>query len=373
MGNDKFIELVSKQLTDDISPAESAELKHLISTYPACKKQYDELCTYWEHTDTEYTDDATAFQKIQDKISKREAAGENKAEDEDEIAQIFPLPVIKKNNSITRFWPAAAAAVILLAGGLYFLEAPTSQHEQDGSTLGWQQKTTKKGAKSIITLPDGTSVTLNSESTLRYPAAFTGQTREVTLTGEAFFDVTKDHEHPFIIHTDKMNVKVLGTAFDVKSYPNDAVSETTLIRGAIEVTLKDRPSDRIILKPKEKLIVTNDAATIKKTQRKGAVNDTTPAAQYVLTSLSYIRQNDSTVSETSWINNRFAFNDDNFATLAKKMERWYGVDIVFKNEAAKQYHFSGVFENDTIADALMALQRIEKFRYKIEGTTIYID
>jgi transmembrane sensor len=184
--------------------------------------------------------------------------------------------------------------------------------------FGLAAKNHKERRKINHHLPDGTSVTLNSESTLRYPAAFTGQTREVTLTGEAFFDVIKDHEHPFIIHTDKMNVKVLGTAFDVKSYPNDAVSETTLIRGAIEVTLKDRPSDRIILKPKEKLIVTNDAATIKKTQGKGAVNDTTPAAQYVLTSLSYIRQNDSTVSETSWINNRFAFDDDNFATLAKK-------------------------------------------------------
>ncbi|TFF38906.1 FecR family protein [Mucilaginibacter psychrotolerans] len=373
MGNDKFIELVSKQLTDDISPAESAELKHLISTYPAYKKQYDELSTYWEHTDTEYTDDATAFQKIQDKISKRETAGENKAEDEDEIAQIVPLPLVKKNNSITRFWPAAAAAVILLAGGAYFFKERAPQYKTDASTLGWQQKTTNKGAKSIITLCDGTRVTLNSESTLKYPAAFNGQTREVTLTGEAFFDVTKDHQHPFIIHTNKMNVKVLGTAFDVKSYPNDDVSETTLIRGAIEVTLKDRPSDRIILKPKEKLIVTNAAATIKKSPGKGAANDTTPAAQYVLTSLSYIRQNDSTVSETSWINNRFAFDNDNFATLGKKMERWYGVDIVFNNEAAKEYHFSGVFENDTVADALKALQRIEKFRYKIEGSTIYIN
>src|ERR1019366_6846207 len=103
--------------------------------------------------------------------------------------------------------------------------------------------------KSKIVLSDGSVVTLNSETTLRYPAEFNGQTREVYLDGEAFFDVAKDHKHPFIVHAGKMNVRVLGTAFNIKSYANDATSETTLIRGAIEVTMSDRPSDRIILKP----------------------------------------------------------------------------------------------------------------------------
>jgi transmembrane sensor len=371
MGNDKFIELVSKHLTNEITPAESAELKHLITNSPAYKQQFDDLGMYWDHTDNEYTDDAIAFQKIQDKIKKLEDKGESEPEDN---AIIFPLTSPAKNKSIFRLWPAAAAAIVLVATGLYLLNifVFSAADPNEISTAGWQQKITAKGAKSIITLSDGTRITLNSQSTLKYPANFSGHTRDVTLSGEAYFDVEKDKEHPFIIHTDKMNVRVLGTTFNVRSYPLDTDSETTLINGAIEVTLKDRPADRIILKPKEKLIVKNNNAEDPTKPAETGAGGSKPGAQYVLTTLNYIGGKDSSVSETSWIHNRFSFENDSFAVLAEKMERWYGVDIQFKNNKAKQYNFSGVFENDTIEQALNALRDIEKFDYKISGSTIYI-
>ncbi|MBD1366808.1 FecR family protein [Mucilaginibacter sp. ZT4R22] len=369
MGNDKFIELVSKHLTNDITPAESAELKHLITYFPAYKQQFDDLGMYWDHTDNEYTDDAIAFQKIQDKIKKLEDKGESEPED-----SVIILPIAPSPKRIFRLWPAAAAAIVLVAAGLYLLNifVFSANDSPEISTAGWQQKVTAKGAKSILTLSDGTRITLNSQSTLKYPANFSGDTREVTLSGEAYFDVKKDKEHPFIIHTDKMNVRVLGTTFNVRSYPRDTVSETTLINGAIEVTLKDRPADRIILKPNEKLIVKNDNAGDSKKLPDAVNAGGTPGAQYVLTTLNYIGGKDSSVSETSWIHNRFSFENDSFAVLAEKMERWYGVDIQFKNNKARQYNFSGVFENDTIEQALNALRDIEKFDYKISGSTIYI-
>jgi transmembrane sensor len=371
MGNDKFIELVSKHLTNEITPAESAELKHLITNSPAYKQQFDDLGMYWDHTDNEYTDDAIAFQKIQDKIKKLEDKGESEPEDS---ALIFPLTSPAKNKSIFRLWPAAAAAIVLVATGLYLLNVFifSAADPNEISTAGWQQKITAKGAKSIIILSDGTRITLNSQSALKYPANFSGHTRDVTLSGEAYFDVEKDKDHPFIIHTDKMNVRVLGTTFNVRSYPLDTVSETTLISGAIEVTLKDRPADRIILKPKEKLIVKNSSVEDPAKPAETGNGGSKPGAQYVLTTLNYIGGKDSSVSETSWIHNRFTFENDSFAVLAEKMERWYGVDIQFKNNKARQYNFSGVFENDTIEQALNALRDIEKFDYKISGSTIYI-
>jgi transmembrane sensor len=369
MGNDKFIELVSKHLTNEITQAESAELKHLITNFPAYKQQFDDLGMYWDHTDNEYTDDAIAFQKIQDKIKKLEDKGEGSPEDG---GIIIPLTHSPKRKSIFRLWPAAA--IVLITAGAYLLNAYffSADNAQGISTAGWQQKVTAKGAKSIITLSDGTRITLNSQSTLKYPANFSGNTRDVTLSGEAYFEVEKDKEHPFIIHTDKMNVRVLGTTFNVRSYPLDTVSETTLINGAIEVTLKDRPADRIILKPKEKLIVKNSSVEDATKPIETGNGGSKPGAQYVLTTLNYIGGKDSSVSETSWIHNRFSFENDSFAVLAEKMERWYGVDIQFKNNKAKQYNFSGVFENDTVEQALNALRDIEKFDYKISGSTIYI-
>lgn len=372
MGNDRFIELVSKQLTNDITPAESEELKLLIGNNPSYKQQAEGLNMYWEHSDTEYTDDAIAFQKIQDRIKKLEDAGNTSNREDDILISLTPA---SKSKNIIRYWPAAAAALILITAGLYLVNTYifSAKGGQDIATAGWLQKTTLKGKKVIVNLSDGTRITLNSESTVKYPAEFSGDTREITLTGEAYFDVAKDHKHPFIIHTDKMNVRVLGTTFNVRSYPQDTVSETTLINGAIEVTLKDRPSDRIILKPNEKLIVkNNDAGNVKKIATDTGLAANTKGAQYVLTSLSYIGSKDSTVSETAWMKNRFSFDNNNFADLAEKMEVWYGVDIEFKSEKAKQYNFSGVFDNDTIVQALDALRDIERFDYKVSGSTIYI-
>lgn len=369
MGYDRFIELVSKQLTNDITPAESAELKLMAAENPSYKKQLEGMNLYWEQSDTEYTDDAIAFQKIQDKIKRLEEAG-NTAD-----AEVVAFPPAAKNKSILRFWPAAAAVLIFVAAGVYFLKTGTFSANKGGDiTAGWLQKSAAKGKKIALTLADGTHITLNSQSTIRYPASFEGDTREIMLSGEAYFDVFKDHQHPFIIHTNKMNVKVLGTTFNVRSYPQDTVIETTLLTGTIEVTMKDRPSDRIILKPNEKLIVKNDVIERVKqlpwdTGREPARSG---APKYMLTSLSHIDGDDGGVLETAWMKNRFSFDNNTFAELADKMEVWYGVEIEFKNEKAKEYNFSGVFDNDTIQQALDGLRNIEKFDYKISGSTIYI-
>ena len=93
---------------------------------------------------------------------------------------------------------------------------------------------------------------------MTYDKNFGKNIREVNLTGEAFFDVTKDSSHPFIIHTNVIDIKVLGTEFNVRSYPNDANTETSLIRGKVEVTVKNRANEKIYLEPNEKLVVAND-------------------------------------------------------------------------------------------------------------------
>src|SRR4029078_631833 len=96
---------------------------------------------------------------------------------------------------------------------------------------------TKRGSKSKVQLPDGTQVWLNADSRIAYNEKFQGNLREVTLEGEAYFDVVRDEKRPFVIHTAAIDIKVLGTAFNVRSYANEKNTETSLIRGSIEVTL----------------------------------------------------------------------------------------------------------------------------------------
>jgi len=364
MVNDRFIKLLTKELSDELTAAEQDELKLLLKDNKEYREQREILKDYWAQHSGEYAADAAMFKKLTEKIKTEE--NENGAAD-------FEKPPLRKITRLLAWYSAAAVILIVISFFTYkSLTAPNLNGAQ--LAVKWQQTTTRPTVKSVVTLADGTVVTLNSATTLRYPDSFNGKTREVYLDGEAYFDVHKDHLHPFIIHTNKMNIRVLGTSFNVKSYKNEPLSETTLIRGSIEVTLNDRPSDRIILKPKEKLIVQNSTSINKRTTLADPSSPDTNGKEtrYSLTNLTYFPNNDKTIVETSWVQNKLVFSDKDFSELSEQLERWYGVHIEFANDNLKTYRFTGLFEKESLPQALDALQMIEHFNYKINDTTVYI-
>ncbi len=267
-----------------------------------------------------------------------------------------------------RKWYWAAAAVLIVAIGT--LMAGTLFNKKDTKTLAATKEinevSTRKGSKSKIQLPDGSVVWLNAGSKLTYNKEYGQQIREVTLTGEGFFDVMKNKEKPFIIHTSNINIKVLGTAFNVKAYPEDKQTETSLIRGRIEVTINNRPNDKIILSPNEKLIVENESFINKDTD---ISNDAPPAI-----SINKLKHNavDSSVAETQWVDNKLVFDDESFAELAIRMERWYDVVIEINDPQLQQKRMTGNFEKETINQAIDALKEMIPFRHEQTGNKIII-
>jgi ferric-dicitrate binding protein FerR (iron transport regulator) len=231
------------------------------------------------------------------------------------------------------------------------------------------QVQTRMGTRTNLLLPDGTNVWLNAGSTLTYPANFDAPNREVNLDGEAFFDVVKNPKHPFIVHTSTMNIRVLGTSFDVKAYARDKEMETTLIRGAVEVTRKDAPdAPRILLKPNEKLIF----HTSEDKPREVPISRPIPEVNHLeVTTLQPYKTQDEVV-ETAWVRNRLEFRGDSFEELSLKLERWYNVQIRFASEELKAYRFYGSFEKETIVQALDDLRMTAKFNYKIDGNDVEI-
>lgn len=321
------------------------------------------MLMFWQNSGTQQSDNSTAFNKIKDKIKIAEQS--DNVNQQTKVLNLAPGNLKKKY----KLWAVAAAALLFAAGGLTYIYyfAPLL----NGAVA--IQKTTAPGQRIALSLSDGTKITLNSQSTITYPASFTGNTREVTLNGEAFFDVKKDANHPFVIHTGKMNIKVLGTAFNVKSNAKDSVIETTLLRGAIEVTLNDRPEDRILLKPNEKLIVKNTNYN-QPVALKSPLHDTAKNSgntQYILTSFTYTSATDSTLAETAWMNNSLAFSDQSFEDIATQMQHRYGVAVVFKNESFKKLRFTGYYEKSA-SQVLDALRLTEKFKYRVSNSTIYI-
>lgn len=222
-------------------------------------------------------------------------------------------------------------------------------------------------------LPDGSTVWLNAGSKLFYQNDFTGTTREVRLEGEAFFDIIKNTSKPFIVHTAGIDIRVLGTAFNVKAYPEDVNIETTLYRGLVNVTRQgEGKTTTIELKPNQKLTLPKQAA-----REEEILSEKIESSVKQLPASFTITKIDSTKKEnerfeTAWLYSRLEFRDDSFEELARKLERWYNITVVFTDEKVKGLHVNGSFERETVEQAFAALKEGFPINYKINNNEISV-
>lgn len=268
----------------------------------------------------------------------------------------------------------SVTAVVIMAACIYYLSGPAHSVKETETSLAKNQISTKNGSKTSLELPDGTKVWLNSGSKLAYDKNYGNKIREVSLTGEAYFDVVKNPERPFLIHTAKMDVKVLGTAFNVKCYPGEKTTETSLVRGSVEITLKDR-QEKIMLKPNEKLVINHeDSKKVATTEAVRMQQHETAQNEKPIISVSHLTvlPSDNTVIETAWVQNRLVFSGESFEEVSLKMERWYNVKIEFADEKVRYEKLTGNFERETVVEALNALRLVSQFTYTIKNEKITI-
>lgn len=363
MSQESFWILLSKKLSGEASPEELLHLENLILTHPEWQLAIQNLTDLWKH------------QPLKDNAEEEDAYMLH-LHRMDELNIPFgkePVNEIEifgdNRRKIKWYWPAAAI-LVLIAGFFTFANPFKKEGQKEEITRQVSEITTRPGSKSKVELPDGTVVWLNAGSKLTYNKDFGKQLREVTLSGEGYFDVVKNKEKPFIIHTSSINVKVLGTLFNVKAYPEDKQTETSLIRGSIEVTIKNRPDDKIILSPSEKLVVENGSVISEPKIKKPEA----PVHAEPLISVNKLRYNplDSTVAETEWVNNRLVFRDETFESLATKMERWYDVSITIKDPSLSEARLNGTFQSESVVQALGALQEMIPFNYDKNENKIII-
>jgi transmembrane sensor len=296
-----------------------------------------------------------AFREDEKTFRARFAAhlGEDKGEDEE--------PPAKSRNWY--YAGAAALAAASIFSIIFFTRRPPARPLPAAAPSPAEYvQTSKAGERKSFQLPDGSKVMLNAGSSLRIPAGFNRTGREIFLEGEAFFDVARDAARPFVIHTRLMDIKVLGTVFNIKAYPGDPLTETSLLTGSVEVLVKDGRNQKFILHPHEKIVVPNNE---KIASRPDPARAKTHADHYKIEKLRFARR-DSSLVEISWTESRLAFNDDSFEAIALQLERWYNVSIRFEDESLKQFRFTGVFDKKTIEQVLNALQLSRPFTYRIE-------
>jgi len=265
-------------------------------------------------------------------------------------------------------WFKSAAVLILLLGLsalIYF--ATRTNMSLEGKT-GYNELIVPIGEKSQIILADGSHIWINSGSILRYPTSFSNKNRTVYLKGEAYFDIKKKNGAPFYVKTDAVNIKVLGTAFNVKSYPEDKNVETTVIRGLVSVESK-LTNKTVLLNPKEKCIV---PTTTEETLGNSKVTKNPTISNQVNENLEIIPMVNTDLI-ISWKDQLLVFQDERFEELVVKMERWYNVKIVIQDESLKDVRFRGKFvNNETVYQVLDAIKLTSRIKYKVENNTFYI-
>jgi transmembrane sensor len=353
--------LIGKKLNGEASPEELLELEELLQQEVADRYPLHLLEEIWKNQHQIRSDERLEhkWSAFEDKIN---IAEEN---ENIEIARIVAIQNKYNRLKIIKIasWLVAAS---LLFGLFWFTRDIGTNNSRPNEIIA------PKSGFSKIQLPDGTKVWLNSGSKLVYGANYGVEFRKVSLAGEAFFDVVKDAQHPFIVTTSTISIKVLGTQFNLRSYDNDKTSEAALIRGQIELTVLKNPEKKIILKASEKLTVINHEQVAGKAMP--SVGSARVTEEIPLIALSRIHQakQDTLPSEALWLENKLAFDAEEFESIAKKLERRYDITIVFKSDEVKRLRFTGRFQNESIDKALKALQTTTYFHYKTENNQIEI-
>lgn len=269
---------------------------------------------------------------------------------------------------------AAVFILVFLGGGLasYLLFSKNSQPEQIIKIFA------PKGSRSVAYLPDGSRVWLNAGSELTYKIN-SNQNREVKLVGEAFFKVKSDKDHPFIVSANGMFIKALGTSFNVKAYPEERKVTTTLVEGIVKIEKEGSGKEKsvITLKPNQKVVVFNDSSLFYHEKSKivaGKNNkDEAIIALDVQKDIPALQtQNVNTDLYTSWKDEKWIIESEEFGTLATLLERRYNVNIEFQTNQLEKYRFSGTFTNETVEQAMDLMRYTLPFKYSIDKNNILI-
>lgn len=205
--------------------------------------------------------------------------------------------------------------------------------------------TTPKGGQYQIVLPDGSKVWLNAASYLKFPSTFARLVnRKVELSGEAYFEVAKDKAHPFIVESNKQTVEVLGTHFNISSYPDEQLIKTTLLEGSVSVN-KSGTKESALLKPGEQLQLSSNNMEIV------AVD---------------------VQSEVAWKNGYFKFKDDRIEDIMQQLSRWYNIEVKYEGATTEELYSGRISRFKNISQVLNMIEDAQSVHFKIEGRRITV-
>lgn len=321
---EKHIEdLLLGYFAGELSEVEEKELLLWLEADEANKKYFSEMADSW------------AIAHVP--LFKSSMKGDFQDHFGDQMKKSVPL---KGNSSFNwRILGKVAASVLLVVAiSTTSYYAGKTGRNSEKEQIAWFETVTPAGSQSKVILPDRSVVWVNAGSSLKYNMDFNKQHREVSLVGEAYFDVAKDSLRPFVVKSGKLDIKVLGTKFNVKAYENEETIDVALVSGKVNVRLAGNKAEKtgdIILAPNRMLSYNKETDQVKMSKVDGA-------------------------SVYAWTNGRIEFNEQPFDRIAKDLERKFNVEIRINSKSLHKEIFSGSFSANQTLDYILHEVDVEK-------------
>lgn len=338
INEEQFITLAARKLAGQASAAELLELDDLLQQHEDLQNRYLILQQYFkESTQNASADTEQALQRTFQKIQ-----------------QTQEVPVIRRTGRWK--WAVAAAAIVtgitiavtMFWSGKHSGNAITVQTTADTTT--WLKRQNGKATRAVIELADGSKIWLNADSKLTYPEVFGKTSREVYLSGEAFFNVAGSADRPFIVHLAKGMVKVLGTSFNVRAYDNEPV-QTSVTTGKVAFIPKyengDHVPDTFYITPDEKVVYRHSVE-------------------------NFVKEVTSGEDDKAWTEGRLVFRDVSLEDICRELERTFGKKVTFHSDKPRQYRMTGSFQNNNLQEIMYYLAKSRSFKYTITDSLLLI-
>lgn len=337
--DDQFWELLARYFANEATPDERRLVDNWITASEANRQLFARMQQLWTLPGSTALPESNPAEVWNQRIASR-------------LEETNP-PIVRplgRSGWASGSWRVAAAVAGLLLAffALY-------QYRSSGSAQH-QVAQNPAGKRSLIRLPDGSRVWLNADSRLEFPKKFDGPLREVRLVGEAFFDVTHKAQQPFIIRLKTASIRVLGTSFNVRAYPGDAVVKTTVVTGRVAFVPHRRTvSGRQSTTPGDTLFVLPNHHVVQKVQTLAVAEEPVIAQK-----------------EAAWKDNRLLFDQTPIAEVAQTLERWYGVKVTLERPELANCPLTATFEGQSLREVADLMSRTDRFQYTLTGAGLTI-
>ena len=346
--------LIIKYLTKEIGDDELSGLNEWLKSDEKNLNEFNEIKDTWIFSHS--SDDNKEVEKALERFNKR----------------VEPSIKLSKKQNAHWFYKVASIILLLISSSFIYLYLNNKSNYKDNqlafSTSKMNVVEIPIGEKGQVTLSDGTKIWLNSGSKLAYPSSF-NENREVTFEGEAYFDVATNKQIPFYVKTADITVKVTGTEFNIKSYPEEETVTTTLVEGIVEILDNNKGISQVSLKPNEVATFNKSKRSfvLEEVQKEQTLNKQKIDAKEIQKIISSVE------SITSWKENHLVFENETLQEMVKKMERWFGVNFILNVEKSNERYSGKFVYNESIEQVLYVLSRTTPIKYKIEKNNVTIN